>query len=37
MYVFCQQVLISPNYNRYIAWGFGDLSMRIGYYDTEKV
>ncbi|XP_031561601.1 WD repeat and FYVE domain-containing protein 3-like, partial [Actinia tenebrosa] len=31
------KVLIPPNYNRYIAWAFGDLSMRIGYYDTEKV
>ena len=31
------KVLIPPVYSRYLAWGFADLSMRIGNYDSEKV
>ncbi|XP_048589940.1 WD repeat and FYVE domain-containing protein 3-like [Nematostella vectensis] len=31
------KVLIPPHYNRYVAWGFGDLSMRMGLYDTDKI
>lgn len=31
------KVLIPPNYSRYLAWGFGDLSLRIGPYESEKV
>lgn len=30
------KVLIPPNFNKYLAWGFGDLSIRIGNYDSEK-
>lgn len=31
------KVLIPPIYNRYLAWGFSDLSVRIGNYDSDKV
>ena len=31
------QVLVPPHNTRFIAWGFGDLSMRTGYYETERV
>ena len=31
------KVLIPPLYQRYLAWGFSDMSMRIGNYDSEKV
>lgn len=31
------QVLVPPYNNRYISWGFGDLSMRTGVYETERV
>ena len=31
------KVLIPPAYNKYLAWGFSDMSMRIGNYDSEKV
>ncbi|XP_050392525.2 WD repeat and FYVE domain-containing protein 3 [Patella vulgata] len=30
------KVLIAPNYGRYLAWGFSDLSVRIGNYESEK-
>ncbi|XP_074647224.1 WD repeat and FYVE domain-containing protein 3-like [Tubulanus polymorphus] len=30
------KVLIPPMYNKYLAWGFADLSMRIGAYDSDK-
>ncbi|XP_064637335.1 WD repeat and FYVE domain-containing protein 3-like isoform X3 [Lineus longissimus] len=30
------KVLIPPLYNRYLAWGFADLSIRIGNYDSDK-
>ncbi|KAL3875787.1 hypothetical protein ACJMK2_033704 [Sinanodonta woodiana] len=30
------KVLIPPNYNKYLAWGFADLSIRIGNYESEK-
>ena len=31
------KVLIPPNYNKYLAWGYSDLSVRIGNYESEKV
>ena len=31
------KVLVPPNYNKYVAWGFSDMSLRIGNYDSEKV
>lgn len=31
------KVLVPPHNNRYIAWGFGDLSMRTGVYETERI
>ena len=31
------EALIPPNYTRYLAWGFSDLSVRIGNYDSDKV
>jgi len=31
------KVLIPPAYNKYLAWGFSDLSVRIGNYESEKV
>ncbi|RWS13484.1 WD repeat and FYVE domain-containing protein 3-like protein [Dinothrombium tinctorium] len=30
------KVLIPPHYNRYIAWGFADHSLRIGPYESER-
>ncbi|KAK2144407.1 hypothetical protein LSH36_759g01035 [Paralvinella palmiformis] len=30
------KVLIPPTYNKYLAWGFSDLSLRIGNYDSDK-
>ena len=30
-------MLVPPHNNRYIAWGFGDSSMRTGFYETERV
>ena len=31
------KVLIPPLYNKYLAWGFADMSIRIGSYDSDKV
>lgn len=31
------KVLIPPFYNKYLAWGFSDMSIRIGNYDSDKV
>ena len=31
------KVLIPPTYNKYLAWGFADMSVRIGNYDSDKV
>ena len=31
------KVLIPPSYNKYLAWGYSDLSVRIGNYESEKV
>lgn len=28
--------LIPPSYNKYVAWGFADHSLRIGHYDSDK-
>lgn len=30
------KVLIPPNYNKYLAWGFSDLTIRIGNYESDK-
>ncbi|XP_052069301.1 WD repeat and FYVE domain-containing protein 3-like isoform X1 [Mytilus californianus] len=30
------KVLIPPQYNKYLSWGFSDLSVRIGNYESEK-
>ncbi|CAI9723395.1 repeat and FYVE domain-containing 3-like isoform X2 [Octopus vulgaris] len=30
------KVLIPPNYNRYLAWGFSDLTIRLGNYESDK-
>ncbi|KAK3103345.1 hypothetical protein FSP39_018631 [Pinctada imbricata] len=30
------KVLIPPTYNKYLAWGFADLSVRIGNYESDK-
>ncbi|XP_017775866.1 PREDICTED: WD repeat and FYVE domain-containing protein 3 isoform X2 [Nicrophorus vespilloides] len=30
------KVLIPPTYNKYVAWGFADHSLRIGHYDSDK-
>ena len=30
------KVLIPPQFNRYIAWGFADHSLRIGPYESER-
>lgn len=35
--MFNSQVLVPPHNSRYIAWGFGDLSMRTGFFETERV
>ena len=31
------KVLVPPNYSRYLTWGFADLSLRVGPYESEKV
>ena len=31
------KVLVPPAYNKYVAWGFSDMSLRMGNYDSEKV
>ena len=31
------KVLIPPSYNKYLAWGYSDLSVRIGNYESDKV
>ena len=31
------KVLVPPLYNKYVAWGFSDMSLHIGNYDCEKV
>ena len=31
------KVLIPSQYNKYLSWGFSDLSVRIGNYESEKV
>lgn len=30
------KVLIPPTFNKYVAWGFADHSIRIGNYDSDK-
>jgi len=30
------KTLIPPSYNKYVAWGFADHSLRIGNYDSDK-
>ena len=30
------KTLIPPSYSRYLAFGYADLSLRIGSYDTDK-
>ena len=30
------KVLIPPAYNKYLSWGFSDLSVRVGNYDSDK-
>ncbi|XP_064458168.1 WD repeat and FYVE domain-containing protein 3-like isoform X2 [Ornithodoros turicata] len=30
------KVLIGPLYNRYVAWGFADYSLRIGPYENDR-
>ncbi|XP_029662380.1 WD repeat and FYVE domain-containing protein 3 isoform X2 [Formica exsecta] len=30
------KTLIPPAYNKYVAWGFADHSLRIGNYDSDK-
>lgn len=30
------KVLMPPSYNKYVAWGFADHSLRIGNYDSDK-
>ena len=30
------KVLIPPTYNKYLSWGFSDLSVRVGNYDSDK-
>jgi len=31
------KVLVPTAFNKYLAWGFSDLSVRIGNYESEKV
>ena len=31
------KVLIPPSYNRFLTWGFSDMSLRIGSYESERV
>jgi WD repeat and FYVE domain-containing protein 3 len=30
------KALMLPPYNKYVAWGFADHSLRIGNYDNDK-
>ncbi|XP_018321850.1 WD repeat and FYVE domain-containing protein 3 [Agrilus planipennis] len=30
------KVLVPPTYNKYVAWGFADHSLRIGNYESDK-
>lgn len=30
------KVLMPPAYNKYVAWGFADHSLRVGNYDNDK-
>nr|CAD7409809.1 unnamed protein product [Timema poppensis] len=30
------KVLVPPTFNKYVAWGFADHSLRIGLYDSDK-
>lgn len=30
------KVLVPPSYNKYLAWGFADHSLRIGHYDNDR-
>lgn len=30
------KVLVPPSYNKYLAWGFADHSLRIGHYDSDR-
>ena len=30
------KVLVPPTYNKYVAWGFADHSLRVGNYDSDK-
>lgn len=30
------KVLVPPSYNKYVAWGFADQSLRVGIYDSDK-
>ncbi|XP_055626947.1 WD repeat and FYVE domain-containing protein 3 isoform X3 [Toxorhynchites rutilus septentrionalis] len=30
------KILIPPSFNRYIAWGYADHSIRIGIYDSDR-
>ncbi|CAH2076588.1 unnamed protein product, partial [Iphiclides podalirius] len=30
------KVLMPPSYNKYVAWGFADHSLRVGNYDNER-
>ena len=30
------KTLIPSSYNKYVAWGFADHSLRIGNYDSDK-
>jgi hypothetical protein len=31
------KVLIPPLYNRFLTWGFSDMSLRMGSYESERV
>ena len=31
------KVIIPPACSKYLSWGFSDMSMRIGNYDSDKV
>ena len=31
------KVLMAPSFSKYLAWGFSDMSLRIGNYDSDKV
>ncbi|XP_053688917.1 WD repeat and FYVE domain-containing protein 3 isoform X2 [Sabethes cyaneus] len=30
------KILMPPNFNRYIAWGYADHSIRVGIYDSDR-